>query len=347
MELELRLLASSATDTAHEWCVKVQANRPGLGKVNVWIDVPHGWYTPLPAEVDLDLTPAARKCFPVMVPGGLAPGDYRLEAGAGWGTTTYRLARRVEREGTTMERTGFEPARAEVRLLDLTVPSGLRIGYIGFADDPAPAQLASLGVTIDMLDERALPGAQLQVYDAIVIANRAYDFRADLAEQTPRLLEYAKAGGVLIVEHQGRGWDAQKMAPYPAVKPSGSNLRVTVETAPVRVLLPEHPLLNSPNRIGPDDWNGWVQERGLYFWESWPEEYEALLEMADPGEPPQRGSLLYARTGEGAYIYCGLALFRQVRAGVPGGVRLYMNLLSHRRTLQPPAPNPTADAPRQ
>jgi hypothetical protein len=273
----------------------------------------------------------------VTIPDSLAPGNYALEAGAGWDTTTYHLTRRLEREGTTMERTSFEAARAEVRLLDLTVPAGLRVGYIGFPDDPVPALLAPLGVTIDMLDERTLSAtadARLAAYDAIVIANRAYDFRADLAEQTPRLLEYAKSGGVLIVEHQGRGWDAAKLAPFPAVK-SGNSPRVAVETAPVRVLLPEHPLLNSPNRIGEDDWDGWVQERGLYFWESWPEEYQALLEMADPGEPPQRGALLYARTGEGAYIYCGLALFRQVRAGVPGGVRLYLNLLGHRRTLQP------------
>lgn len=337
LEPGLRLLASSAVDIAQEWCVRLQANRPDLGKVNVWIDVPHGWYTPLPGEVDLALTPATRKCFQVTVPAGLAPGDYKLEAGAGWGATTYQLRRRLEREGTTMERAVFEPARAEVRVLDLAVPAALRIGYIGFPDDPVPALLAPLGVTIDMLDERALPTAPLSAYDAIVIANRAYDFRADLAEQTPRLLEYAKAGGVLIVEHQGRGWDPQKLAPFPAVK-SGNSPRVTVETAPVRVLQPDHLLLNSPNRIGEGDWAGWVQERGLYFWESWPKEYEALLEMADPGEAPQRGSLLYARYGDGAYIYCGLALFRQVRAGAPGGVRLYLNLLSHRRTLQPQSP---------
>jgi len=334
MEPALRMLASAAVDTTQEWCVRLQANRPGLGKVNVWIDVPHGWYTPLPVEVDLAVTPTTRKCFEVTVPAGVAPGDYRLDAGAGWDATTYRLARRLEHEGTTMERAVLEPARAEVRVLDLAVPAGLRIGYIGFPDDPVPALLAPLGVTIDMLDESALSAtadARLAAYDAIVIANRAYDFRADLAEQTLRLLEYAKVGGVLVVEHQGRGWDPAKLAPFPAVK-SGNSPRVTVETAPVRVLLPEHALLNSPNRIGADDWEGWVQERGLYFWESWPEEYQALLEMADPGEPAQRGSLLYARYGDGAYIYCGLALFRQVRAGVPGGVRLYVNLLSHRRT---------------
>ncbi|MFQ5779044.1 MAG: LmbE family protein, partial [Terriglobia bacterium] len=172
-------------------------------------------------------------------------------------------------------------------------------------------------------------------YDAIIIANRAYDYRADLAEQNARLLDYVQAGGTLVVEHQGRRWDPARFAPYPGTKPGRRNLRVTVETAPVRVLAAGHPLLRFPNRISEDDWKGWVQGRGLYFWQTWSEEYTALLEMADPGEEPLRGSLLYARHGAGVYIYCGLGLFRQVRAGIPGGVRLYVNLLSQGRAAPP------------
>jgi hypothetical protein len=152
------------------------------------------------------------------------------------------------------------------------------------------------------------------------------------------LLDYVQAGGVLVVEHQGRRWDPAKFAPFPGAK--SGNPRVTDETAAVRLLAPEHPVLSFPNRISDQDWNGWVQERGLYFWESWSEEYTPLVETADPGEEPQQGALLYARHGQGAYIYCGLALFRQVRAGVPGGVRLYVNLLSQGRALRV---NPATD----
>ncbi len=185
-----------------------------------------------------------------------------------------------------------------------------------------------------MLDERALATRSLELYDAILVATRAYDYRQDLDEQTPRLLDYVERGGALVVEHQGRRWDPAKFAPYPATKPPRRNLRVTNKQAPVKVLAPEHPVLTFPNQIGPADWEGWVQERGLYFWQSWSEEYTPLVELADPGEEPQRGGLLYARYGDGAYIYCGLALFRQVRAGVPGGVRLYLNLLSQSWALK-------------
>src|SRR5690606_13541366 len=116
-------------------------------------------------------------------------------------------------------------------------------------------------------------------------------------------------------------------APFPLTmaRPHG---RVTDENAPVRLLRPEHPALSWPNRIGPRDFEGWVQERGLYFADTWDERYIPLLEMADPGEPPQRGSLLVAPVGEGLYAYTGLALFRQLPEGVPGAYRLLANLVS-------------------
>ena len=183
-----------------------------------------------------------------------------------------------------------------------------------------------MGITAERLHERALAVSDLSQYHTIVIANRVYDLRKDLETQNARLLDYVEQGGVLLVEHQGRRWDPKKFAPYPGER--SGRPRVTVETAPVKMLAPNHPVLRYPNRIGPEDWDGWVQERGLYFWTKWSQQYTPLLEMADPGEEPQQGSLLYARYGKGAYIYCGLALFRQVRAGVSGGVRLYVNLLS-------------------
>ncbi len=338
-----RLLTATPAETVQESCLRLEARRPGFGKVNVWLDVPNGWFTPLPQEIDLSLSPTARVCFALTVPANLEPDTYLLTAGASASEQTYRMMRRVERAGTTIERTVYEPARAELEVLEVSVPAGLRVGYIGFANDPVPRELAPLGILMDTLDEAALAGAPLADYDAIVISNRAYDYRPDLAEQAPRLLEYLKAGGTLVVEHQRRNWEPDKFVPYTGVKPSTS-LRVTDETAPVRVLAPDNPVFNFPNRIGEDDWSDWVQERGLYFWESWPENYTPLVEMADPGEPPQRGALLYARYGDGVYIYCGLALFRQVRAGIPGGIRLYVNLLSQRRALQQQPPTSSTPA---
>lgn len=335
LEPRLRLVQSTPGETTHDWCVNLTAHRPAVGKLSAWLEVPIGWYTPLPRETELrQAGERSRLCFPLTLPARIPPGSYELQAVAGRGIRTYRLARRrhFSREVHPIE--DYEPARARLQVLDIRIPAGLRIGYIGFDDDPGPMLLAQLGIGVDMLDEPTLAQARLEDYDAIVIANRAYDFRPDLADANPRLLDYVKAGGTLLVEHQGRRWDPARFAPYPAQKTPNRNPRVTDETAPVRLLKPEHPVFNFPNRIGQDDWAGWVQERGLFFWESWAEDYTPLLELADPGEDPLRGGLLVARYGQGTYIYCGLALFRQLHAGVPGGVRLYVNLLSQRRRPQ-------------
>jgi LmbE family N-acetylglucosaminyl deacetylase len=332
----LHLLPASPGEMTREWCIELEAHRPQVGMMSAWFDVPVGWYTPLPKETRLDqVGQQATLCFPLTLPGKIPPDRYHLDAVAGRGIKTYELTRELRFAGTNDSTYRYAPAQAALEILDVSVPAGLRVGFIGFNNDPKPALLAQLGVGVDLLDERALARAPeasgLQDYDAIVVADRAYDYREDLAEANPRLLDYVKAGGTLVVEHQGRRWDPERFAPFPATKSSNRTLRVTDETAPVGVLVPDNPLLNFPNRIGGDDWADWVQERGLYFWESWSDSYTPLLLMADPGEEPLRGSLLYARYGEGVYIYSGLALFRQVEAGVPGGVRLYINLLSQRR----------------
>ena len=340
LEPALRLLPAAANDRTREWCITLEANRPDLGRVSLWYDVPVGWYTPLPQETQLagPGQPArlgrARLCASLTIPGGTAPGRYELKALAGRGLETFKLTQRVRLRGSDDAGFVYEPATATVEILDLNVPTALRVGFIGFDTDPLPKILSELGVTVDLLDETALARAQLSLYDAVLLAPRAYDYRDDLAEATPRLLEYVKGGGTLLVEPQGYDWDPAKLAPYPAVKPSNRNPRVTDEAAPVRALVPDHPALNFPNHIGENDWKGWVHERGLFFWESWPEDYTALLEMADPGEEPLHGALLYARWGGGVYVYSGLSLYRQARAGVPGGVRLYINLLSQSRAVK-------------
>jgi LmbE family N-acetylglucosaminyl deacetylase len=335
IEPALRLLPAAALERTREWCVTLEANRPELGRVSLWYDVPLGWFTPLPQETTLsEPGQRARLCSPLTLPGDAAPGRYELKALAGRGLETFKLTERQQFAGNGEPAFIYTPAAATIELLDLAVPAGLRVGFIGFDTDPLPKILSELGVTVDLLDSTAFGRAQLSLYDTVIVAPRAYDYRDDLAEATPRLLDYVEAGGTLLVEPQGYDWDPAKFAPYPGVKPPNRNLRVTDETAPVRVLDPDHSVLNFPNRIGADDWKGWVHERGLFFWESWAEDYTPLLAMADPGEEPLRGGLLYARYGDGAYIYSGLSLYRQARAGVAGGVRLYINLLSQSRALK-------------
>jgi LmbE family N-acetylglucosaminyl deacetylase len=331
----LRLLAAGEPEVEHEWCVELEAHRPQIGRTSAWFEVPMGWFTPLPRAADLEQPgERTRLCMPITLPKEIPPGRYHFDARAGRDVSTYTLARIPRFQGTPDATFLHDRARVSLQALDVNVPAGLRVGYIGFNDDPVPGLLAQVGVAVDLLDERALARNQLSDYDAIVVATRSYDYRDDLGEATPRLLDYVAAGGTLLVEHQGRRWDPKKFAPYPAEHSSRPTLRVTTEIAPVKMLAPEHSVLSFPNRITEADWRGWVQERGLYFWKSWPGEYTALLEMADPGQEPLRGSLLAARYGEGTYIYCGLALFRQIRAGIPGGIRLYVNLLSQGRRPQ-------------
>ena len=332
VEPKLWLLAASDGGGTREFSIDVESHS-SVGEFTAWFDVPSGWYTPEPRTAKLPKAEQiARRWFDLTFPEKLVPGRHELKVKVGRGRESFTQSlRRIERGSRADGAPNpplyiYEPASLVVQVVDTDVPKGLRVGYIGFSDDPVPELLEDLGITAERLDERALAVSDLSQYHTIVIANRVYDLRKDLETQNARLLDYVEQGGVLLVEHQGRRWDPKKFAPYPGER--SGRPRVTVETAPVKMLVPNHPVLRYPNRIGPEDWDGWVQERGLYFWTKWPQQYTPLLEMADPGEEPQQGSLLYARYGKGAYIYCGLALFRQVRAGVSGGVRLYVNLLS-------------------
>ncbi len=167
----------------------------------------------------------------------------------------------------------------------------------------------------------------LSPYDAIVVGPRAYETDPALLRANARLFDYARAGGLVIVQYQQYGFIQGNFAPE-KLEIARPHDRVTDETVPVTMLEPSHPILTTPNRIGQSDWEGWVQERGLYFARTWAPAYKPLLGMADPGEEEKRGSLLVASIGKGHYIYTGLAFFRQLPAGVPGAYRLFANLLA-------------------
>ena len=176
-----------------------------------------------------------------------------------------------------------------------------------------------------MLSDEEIESGRLEGLDAIVIGVRAYNTRPALIRMEDRLLEYVKTGGTLVIQYNTTEPSLQnRLGPYPF---QISRDRVTVEEAPVE-LTSDHPILSRPNKIGAADFQGWVQERGLYFAKPWAKEYETPLAMGDPEESSTGGSLLYARHGKGTFIYTGLAWFRQLPAGVPGAYRLFANLVS-------------------
>lgn len=156
---------------------------------------------------------------------------------------------------------------------------------------------------------------------------RANDTQKEIAENRQKLLDYVSSGGTLVMQYNTGVADFNKddLTPYHAQL---SRARVSVEEAPVEILAPDNPVFHNPNQITESDFNGWVQERGLYFMDKWDDHFEPLLACHDPGEPEQKGGLLMAHYGKGVYIYTGYAFFRQLPAGVPGAIRLYVNLLS-------------------
>ncbi len=220
-------------------------------------------------------------------------------------------------------------ATLEISAFDLHLPPLRRVGYVRGASDLVPEYLRQAGVPIELLGAGELAGGDLRRFDAIVIGSRAYESDPALPRANPRLLDYVRGGGLMIVQYQQYPFVEGGFAPY-KLEIARPHDRVTDENAPVTVLDLANPVFNTPNKIGEADWKGWVQERGLYFAHSWDPAYRPLLAMADPGGPEQRGALLVADVGKGKYVYTGLALFRQLPAGVPGGYRLFANLLALR-----------------
>jgi LmbE family N-acetylglucosaminyl deacetylase len=216
---------------------------------------------------------------------------------------------------------------AQVKLVRVNIaPPVKRVGYVMGPGDEVPEILRQLGIQVSLLSDGDLEDADLSGFDAIVVGVRVYNTRPALAQAEDRLLAYVENGGTLVVQYNNdRGLVTDRIGPYPIKL---SRERVTDETALVTVLAPDSPLLTTPNRITAADFDGWVQERGLYFPESWDPRYQAPLAMSDPGEKPLDGSLLFARVGKGSYVDTGLAFFRQLPAGVPGAVRLFANLLA-------------------
>ncbi len=216
---------------------------------------------------------------------------------------------------------------AAAKLVRVDVPRAVRkVGYVMGAGDEIPAVLRQLGFDVTLLSDDDLANGDLRTYDAIVTGVRAYNTRPVLAQAEERLLAYAEGGGTLIVQYNTeRGLVTDRLGPYPLTI---GHERTTDETAPVSVLAPASPVLKRPEAIGAADWEGWVQERGLNYAATWDPRYQALLAMADPGEQPTRGALLIADYGKGIYIYTGLAFFRQLPAGIPGAIRLFVNLLA-------------------
>ena len=227
------------------------------------------------------------------------------------------------------------PSEARVVRMDIKKEGNL-IGYVVGAGDKVPESLSQIGYNVEILNIKDIETGNLSKYDGVVLGIRAYNVVDELKYKQGALLDYVKNGGNMIVQYNTAGrWRSQfeNIAPYPITI---SRDRVTDENATVEILAQGHPLVNYPNKIGEKDFEGWVQERGLYFPNEWDSSFTPILSMADKGEEPKQGSLLVAPYGAGNYIYTGLSFFRELPAGVPGAYKLFANMLSLKKRNQQP-----------
>ena len=219
----------------------------------------------------------------------------------------------------------FKQAKTTVVSVNLQT-RGNRIGYIEGAGDKVPDALAAMGYTVIRLSENSVTTEGLQNLDAVITGVRAYDVHDWLSGKYQVLMDYIKMGGNLIVQYnRNLGNDTTGIGPYPF---GIANLRVTEEDAPVRFLQPAHPVLHFPNEITDKDFDGWIQERGIYFAQHIDPAYQSIFSMHDSGEPDQNGSLITGKYGKGNFTYTGLVFFRELPAGVPGAYRLFANLIA-------------------
>jgi LmbE family N-acetylglucosaminyl deacetylase len=292
------------------------------------LELPAGWRSE-PSQLSVDFKKCGEKHdfqFKIFTTGlqeGRATVHAILESEGGKYNEGYTLVTREDLGSFYY----YQPARQRVSIVDVQVPPDLKLGYIMGAGDDIPTVLKQVGMDVTLIPAEKIADEDLSKYGTIVLGIRAYDTQKDVAANNKKLLDFVSAGGTLVVQYNtGTGdFNSGKFTPYPAEL---SRARVSVEEAPVEILAPEDSAFHYPNTITARDFDGWVQERGLYFMDKWDERFKPLLSCHDPGEAAQKGGLLRAQYGKGIYIYTGYAFFRQLPAGVPGAVRLYVNLLS-------------------
>lgn len=328
-----------------EFRVSVRNQRKGPASGTVRLEMPEGWSVePRQAALRFRYEGEEVAARFTATPGALAAGESQVRAvftdDAGKPFDAYD---QVVAYAHTLERRLVRPAAARVVALDVAVPPGISVGYVDGAGDETDAAIQQLGIPLTYLTPDDLAFGDLSRFTTIVTGVRAYQVRPDLRSFNHRLMDFVQAGGNLVVQYNRPEFNVASesgtataktdspYAPYPAAT---TNDRVSDETAAPRILRPESALLAAPNRIGPADWQGWVQERGLNLLEARDPRYEDVVAFTDPfplnpGE--KRGALVDAAVGKGRWTYVGLGLFRELPAGVPGAYRLLANLVGRPR----------------
>jgi LmbE family N-acetylglucosaminyl deacetylase len=295
---------------------------------SVRLELPDGWKSePAVQPINFQRAGESKDVKFQVRPTEVREGQARIKAVVDYQGKSYHLGYTVVSRDDLNTAYYYQPAVRRDSVVDVNVPSDLKVAYLMGAGDDIPAVLKEVGIDLTSIPAEKLVDTDLTRFGTVILGIRAYDTQKDVAAHNQKLLDYVSSGGTLIVQYNASAGDFNSghFTPYPA---QISRARVSVEEAPIQILAPQDRVFQYPNTISEKDFEGWVQERGLYFMDQWDNHFEPLLSSHDPGEQPQKGGLLLARYGKGTYIYTGYAFFRQLPAGVPGAIRLYVNLLS-------------------
>jgi LmbE family N-acetylglucosaminyl deacetylase len=336
LDPDFSVVPDRATSSSCKFRVSVLNNKKSKVSGSLKLVTEKGWKLQ-PAEMEFTFSRKGEVfsgSFVVQVPPGIKAGSYTVEAVATLAGREFRRGYRVISYPENWTRNLFSRAQSRIEKFDIQIRPNLTVGYVPGAGDDVPAALERIGVKVQTLSASDLAFGDLDRFPAIISGIRAYNVNEDLKANNQRLLDYVAKGGTLIVQYvrpEGRpspGATGPQFvyAPYP-MSVSNSD-RITVEDSPIKLLDPANPIFNQPNKISESDFQGWVQERGLYFMSAWDSRYKALLSGNDPGEEPKNGGMLYMKYGKGYYIYTGYSWFRQLPAGVPGAFRIFANMLS-------------------
>jgi len=341
-ESDKKFLLTEAVDQRLELKVVARCNddeRPAEGQLE--LEVPDSWQSN-PSGIDIHLKQgggALAAAFSVIVPANTSEGRYSLNYKIRCNNRDYSVAFTPVRMGAPglpasegeaaciKEEFLLNPARVMVNLVDAHFIKGRRWAYLEGAKEELLPILETVGVSFHRLSDHEIAYRDLDEFDTIIVGPNAYKVRDGLKENAFRLLEYVQRGGNLIVQYQGYEYEEPGLAPYP-IRYNRPHDRVTQEDSPVKILRPESPLFRFPNLIRPRDFEGWIHDRGLYFFSHWDKRYTTYLSCADPGEDPKEGGLVGCQFGQGNFMHVGYSLFRQLPAGVPGAFRLFFNIMA-------------------
>jgi LmbE family N-acetylglucosaminyl deacetylase len=320
------LFAPGATRNVEVEVTSFRADASG----SLSLEVPAGWVAS-PASRAFRLSSVGDKAtFAFAVSAPQAPSNGEINARADIGGAHFGTERTAISYSHIPPLLLQPPARMKAVCLQLAV-RGHSVGYLPGAGDSTATSLGQMGYAVTVLNDADLTAERLRNLDAVVIGVRAFNTRPDLAAHLPGLFAYVEGGGTVVEQYNTpNGLLSPQLAPFPLkLSRELPRFRVTDENSAVTLLVPDNPAFNLPNRIGPADFDGWVQERGLDFASEWDAAHLVpLISCSDPGEPPLKGGLLVAQYGRGYFIYTGLSFFRQLPAGVPGAYRLFANLVS-------------------